>query len=247
VNVALFVTCLTDSYYPRVGEAVVRVLRHFGCDVEFPAEQTCCGQPAFNSGFHEHAAVIARRMLRVFELHETVVTPSASCAGMVKHHFAELLDDGESEQTHVHDLAARTHEFVTFLANQLGVDVARHLRFDEPITFHYPCHARGIYTLDDLTGWLGGSRDVDLRIPKNPDLCCGFGGAFAVEYPEISGAMLGDKLAEFTATGARLVICNEGGCALNMSGAAHRRGLPLRFKHLAECLAESLGLMEPQP
>ncbi|MBU0618442.1 MAG: (Fe-S)-binding protein [Planctomycetes bacterium] len=243
MKVALFVTCLTDTYYPRVGEAVVRVLRHFGCDVEFPAEQTCCGQPAFNSGFHDEAAAVARRMLRVFEPYETVVTPSASCASMVRHHFPELLADDATERAAAERLAARTHEFSTFLANELSINISKHLEFDEPITFHYPCHARGVYALDELTGWLAGAA-VDLRRPGHADLCCGFGGVFSVEFPEISGAILKDKLEELSATGARLVVCNEGGCALNMSGGAHRRGIPLRFKHLAECLAESLGLME---
>lgn len=247
MRVALFVTCVTDSYYPRVGEAVVRVLRHFGCQVEFPAEQTCCGQPAFNSGFRDEAAAIARRMLAIFEPYETVVTPSASCAGMVKEHFPDLLAADAREQAAARRLAERTHEFTSFLVNRLDVDIARHLSFDEPVTFHYPCHARGIYTLEDLVGWFAGAEAIDLRTPRHADLCCGFGGAFAVEHPEISGAMLGDKLEELAATGARLVICNEGGCALNMAGGAHRRGLPLRFKHLAECLAESLGLMEPEP
>lgn len=246
MKVALFVTCLTDSYYPRVGEAVVRVLRHFGCQVEFPAAQTCCGQPAFNSGFHDQAAAIARRMLRVFQSYETVVTPSASCATMVKQHFPELLAADARQHAAAERLAARTHEFGTFLVNQLGVDIGRHLKFAEPVTFHYPCHARGIYSLEDLVGWLGGSEAVDLRTPEQADLCCGFGGTFAIEYPEISGAMLNDKLEELAATGAKLVVCNEGGCTLNIAGGAHRRGVPLRFKHLAECLAESLGLMEPQ-
>ncbi len=246
MKVALFITCLTDSYYPRVGEAVVRVLRHFGCEVEFPPEQTCCGQPAFNSGFHDQAAAVARRMLRIFEPYETVVTPSASCAAMVKHHFAELLGDDARERAAAEQLAARTHEFAVFLTKELGIDIGRHLKFAEPITFHYPCHARGIYSLAELHGWLTAAEAVDLRTPKHADLCCGFGGVFAVEYPEISGAMLDDKLEELAATGAKLVVCNEGGCALNMTGGAHRRGLALRFKHLAECLAESLGLMEPE-
>lgn len=246
MNVALFITCLTDTYYPRVGEAVVRVLRHFGCRVEFPAEQTCCGQPAFNSGFREQAAAIARRMVRIFAPYETVVTSSASCAAMVKQHFPELLAADSQERAAAERLATRTHEFGCFLAEQLGVEIAAYLKFAEPITFHYPCHARGVYSLEDLVGWLAGGEAVDLRPPAHPDLCCGFGGVFAVEYPEISGAMLNDKLAELTATGARLVVCSEAGCALHMTGGAHRRGVSLRFRHLAECLAESLGLMEPE-
>ena len=219
MKVALFITCVTDSFFPRVGEAVVRILRHFGCTVEFPAEQTCCGQPAYNSGFHDEAAAVARRMTRVFAPYDCVVTPSASCAGMVKHHFPDLLCEygGDADGAGAR-LAGKTHEFFAFLTRILMIDVSALLKFAEPITFHYPCHARGIYALEELRGWLGGVPGVDLRVPK---------------------------LAEFTATGAKLVICNEGGCALHMSGGVHRKGLPLRFRHLAECLAESLGLMEP--
>ena len=244
MQVALFVTCITDSYYPRVGEAVVRVLRHFGCEVVFPEGQTCCGQPAFNSGFREHAAAVARRMVDVFAPHETIVTPSASCAAMVCEHFPELLADDPQQAAAAQSIAGRTHEFTTFLTRTLGVDIAQHVRIAEPVTFHYPCHARGVYRLDELQRWLNGPGVADLRTPEHPDLCCGFGGMFAVEYPQISGAMLGDKLSELAATGAQLVVCNEGGCALNMSGGAHRRGMSLRFKHIAEVLAESLGLME---
>ena len=246
MDVALFITCLTDTFYPRVGEAVVRVLRHFGCRVRFPSAQTCCGQPGFNSGFHDEAAGLIRRMVTVFADSQRVVTPSASCAAMVKQHGPELFANDPPLQTTARALATRTWEFATFLRDELHVDIASLLRFDEPITFHYPCHARDLYSLADLQGWLsGGGRDV--RVPAHPDLCCGFGGVFAVEYPELSGSMLRDKLAELADTGARLVVSNEAACTLQMSGGARRRGLPLRFKHLAECLAESLNLMEPEP
>ncbi len=245
LKVALFVTCLSDTFFPRAAEAVVRVLRHFGCEVQFPLEQTCCGQPAYNSGFHREAAALARRMIRVFEPYETVVSPSASCAAMVKQHYVTLLADEPAQRAAAEQLAAKTHEFATFLRDQLNVDLGSLLRFSEPVTFHYPCHARGIYAASDLQDWLSGVAQVDLRVPEHPDSCCGFGGAFAVENPEISGAMVNDKLSELMATGAHLVISNEGGCTLQIAGAAHRRGLPLQFKHLAECLAESLGLMEP--
>ena len=245
MKVALFVTCLTDTFFPRAGEAVVRLLRHFGCRVEFPPEQTCCGQPAYNSGFHDEAAVLARRMIEVFEPYETVVSPSASCTAMVKHHFPTLLAADAHWRDLAERMAAKTHEFVTFLRDRLDVDVAAHLRFDEPVTFHYPCHARRIYGAEDLQAWLAGADGIDLRVPRRPDMCCGFGGVFAVDYPEISGAMLNDKLDDLAATGAQLVICNEGGCTMQIAGGARRRGLPLRFKHIAECLAESLGLLEP--
>ena len=246
VEVALFVTCLTDTFFPRVGEAVVRVLRHFGCRVEFPEGQTCCGQPAFNSGFHAEAAALARRMIPVFEPYQQVVTPSASCATMVKRHFPELLANEAGWRAAAARLAAKTYEFTTFLRERLHVDIAAHLSFDEPVTFHFPCHAREEYGPDDLHNWLAHGQPADLCVPEHDDLCCGFGGVFAVDYPEISEPMLADRLEDLAASGARLVICNEGGCTLSLAGGAHRRGLPLRFRHVAECLAESLGLMEPE-
>lgn len=243
MDVGLFVTCLTDTFYPRVGQAVVRLLQHFGCKVYFPPGQTCCGQPAYNSGFHSDAACLVRRMATVFGSYDVVVTPSASCATMVRQHGPELVSANHDQPARVRRLADRTYEFCTFLRDQLEIDIAEHLTVDEPVTFHYPCHARGIYSLDDLQAWL--AKLPQLRTPQRVDLCCGFGGVFAVDYPELSAAMLDDKLAQLNETGARLVISNEAACTLQMSGRAHRRGMPLRFKHLAECLAESLGLLGP--
>ena len=148
MEVALFVTCLTDTFYPRVGEAVVRVLRHFGCRVHFPADQTCCGQPAYNSGFHAEAATLVRRMTALFATSECVVTPSASCATMVKRHGPELFADDPAAQAAASRLAEKTWEFASFLRDVLHVDIAAHLGFDEPVTFHYPCHARELYRLE---------------------------------------------------------------------------------------------------
>ncbi len=268
MHVGLFVTCLTDTFYPRVGLAVARVLRHFGCTVDFPRGQTCCGQPGFNSGFDHEAAGLVRRMAGVFEAYERVVTPSASCAAMVRQHGPELLAGDREGRAAAQRLAAKTWEFHTFLRDELRVDIAAHLRLGEPTTFHYPCHARGIYSVEDLECWLGAGREV--RVPRTSvpvslagasgsekpaavvaparaDLCCGFGGVFSVEYPEVSGAMARDKVAELAATGARRVVCNEAACALQISGAARRQGIELRLVHLAELLAESLGLLEPEP
>lgn len=244
MRVGLFITCLTDTCFPRVGEAVVRVLRHFGCRVEFPQEQTCCGQPAFNAGFHEEAAHVARRMISIFEPYEYVVTPSASCAATVQERFIDLFRDDAETAEKARRLGVRTYEFLRFLTDVLDVDVTGTLRFDEPVTFHYPCHARHSYSPGELAAWLSGG-DGGVKPPAHVDLCCGFGGTFAVEFPEVSAAMVGDRLDELTATGAQTVICNEGGCTLNLMGAAHRRGLPLRFEHMAERLARSLGLMKP--
>lgn len=247
MDVALLVTCLTDTFFPRVGEAVVRVLRHFGCRVHFPTRQTCCGQPAYNSGFEREAAAVARRLLEVFAPYEHIVTPSASCATMIARHVPELFRGDPELHDAARSLASKTCEFSTFLTRRLGVDPAAYLRLSEPVTFHYPCHARDVYTPEQLADTLLRVHAAGLRPPRRVDLCCGFGGAFAVEFAEVSAAIAADRIDDLAGTGARLVVCNEGGCTLHLAGLARRRGLPLRFRHLAELLAESLGLMEPAP
>jgi L-lactate dehydrogenase complex protein LldE len=244
MHTALFITCLTDTFYPRVGEACVRVLRHFGCDVTFPCEQTCCGQPAYNSGCAPDARAVAQRHITVFEPCETIVSPSASCVTMVRHHYPELFATSDHWRHRAEQVGQRTFEITDFLTRQLGVDLPTHLRSTTPLTYHFPCHARTIYSAETLEAWLAGPR-VTLRPPATPDLCCGFGGAFAVDLPELSTAMLDDKLNELIATGAPVVVCNEGGCGLHLGGAARRRNLNLRFTHVVELLAESLGLLEP--
>lgn len=247
MKVALFITCLSDTYFPRVGEAVTRVLRHFGCEVVFPSEQTCCGQPAYTSGFHAEARVVAQRWLELFEPYEHVVTPSASCAAMAAVHAPQLFSDQPQLRERATRMAQRVSEFSVFLTRTLGVDWSRALKLPEQTTFHYACHARQDYTAAELQGWLTAGNAERVCPPAHVDLCCGFGGVFAIDYPEISAGMLSDRLEQLRATGAQLVVCNEGGCSLNLLGGARRQGMPLRFRHLAELLAESLGLMEPAP
>jgi L-lactate dehydrogenase complex protein LldE len=242
-RVALFVACLNDTFFPRVGEAVVRVLRHVGCAVRFPADQTCCGQPAYNSGFREDAARVAERMLDVFAGEDYVVTPSASCATMLKLHLPELLAGEPARAAAAAGLAARTWEFAAFLTEVLGLRLSDLLRVRQPCTFHYGCHARPLISPQEHERVLRDALGAQLRCPAHVDLCCGFGGMFAVEFASISQAMLQDRLDELSATKVELVLCSEAGCALNLAGAAHRAGRALRFKHLAEVIAESLGLM----
>ncbi len=244
-EVALFVTCLTDTFFARVGECSVRALRHYGCRVTFPREQTCCGQPAFNSGHHDTARALALRMLDIFEPYEFVVSPSASCVAMVRH-FPELLADRPGEQAAAQRLAEKTHEFCAFLTEVLRIDLASVLRLQTSTTLHFPCHARELQSPQSLDGVLRRCGPQQYRPAQQPTLCCGFGGLFATEFPEISAAMMRDKLKDLSATQAEQVICNEAGCGLHLMGGARRGGIPLQFKHLAECLAESLGLMETQ-
>lgn len=247
MRVALFVTCLTDTFYPRVGVAVVRVLRHFGCRVEFPEGQTCCGQPAYNSGFHAEARAAARRLIGCFEGCEHVVTPSASCAAMVRDHYPELLASDAAWHRRAVSLARRVRELTEFLRDVLGVDTAPLLHIAEDVTLHYPCHARGVVAHEALASLLTAAAGPRFRPAPAADVCCGFGGVFGVEMPEISAAMMQDKLAALRDSGARTVVCNEGGCTLHLAGGAHRAGVSLRFVHLAELLAESLGLLPVEP
>ncbi|MFO0839499.1 MAG: (Fe-S)-binding protein [Phycisphaerae bacterium] len=250
-TISLFVPCLTDTFFPRVGEAAVRVLRWLGCRIRFAADQTCCGQPAFNSGFRAEAITLARRMIDVFDGEEPIVTPSASCATMVKHRFPELLCDSPGERAAAERLAARVHEFTSFITDVLGVEIGELLASrasadSVPLTtFHFPCHARELHAADAMAEMLARGLGERFRASRRATLCCGFGGLFGVEFADVSNAMMGDKLQDLLDSGAETVISNEAGCTLHLAGGARRRNLPLRFKHVAECLAEALGLMEP--
>jgi L-lactate dehydrogenase complex protein LldE len=271
MNVAFFVTCLTDTFYPRAGIAAVKVLEKLGCTVSFPREQTCCGQPMFNNGFHGEAAALARRMVAMFEPFDHVVTPSGSCAAMVHEHYAGLLADDAAYAEGARRLARNTHEFHRFLVDVLRVDLGKlGVRWPGRVTYHYACHQRGIGVkspatpdtadapLPTLRQGSAMSPEADpavrlmrqieglelLQLPR-ADQCCGFGGTFATKMPMISGAMVRDKVQCIASTGAPTCVCNEGGCTLNISGAAHREGVPVRFTTFAEIIAEGMGILPP--
>jgi len=242
-DVALFITCLTDQFYPQIGIAVTKVLERFGCRVSFPEAQTCCGQPFFNNGFHDEARELARRMIAVFEPHEYVVTPSGSCCAMVREQFSELLHDDPVWGPAMRKLTGRTYEFVEFLDKVLKVDLAGlALPAPTPITYHYTCHLRGIGVRDEGVRLLRQIGNVDFRPMAKTDQCCGFGGTFAVKYPAISGAIVEDKINCLAATGAQTLVCNDAGCTMNISGMCHRRGVNVRTKHIAELIAEAMRI-----
>ncbi len=271
MNVALFVTCLTDTFYPRAGIAAVKVLEKLGCTVAFPREQTCCGQPMFNNGFAAEAAALARRMVDIFEPYEHVVTPSGSCAAMVHDHYTRLLAEDPAYAARAARLVERTYEFHQFLVHVMRVDLRpMGVRWQGCVTYHYACHQRGIGVKSPAVADTIGAASPTLRLdsPMAPDAdpavhlmrqidgleyvqlpradqCCGFGGTFAAKMPMISGAMVRDKVHCIASTGAPTCVCNEGGCTMNIAGAAHREGVPVRFTTLAEILAEGMGLLEP--
>lgn len=236
VRVALFVTCLVDLMRPRIGFAAIRLLEAAGCDVAVPESQTCCGQPAFNSGYRREARVAARRFIEIFENAETIVSPSGSCVNMVRNHYADLFRDEPRWRERAEAIASRTYEFTEFLVDVLKVeDVGA--RYRGRITYHDSCHLlRGIRVLEQprkLLRRVDGAEFVEM---KNSDYCCGFGGAFAVKYPDISGAMVNDKVDHIVNARADTVVGCDMGCLLNIAGAVSRRGLPIKTMHIAQIL-----------
>ena len=239
-RVSLFVTCLVDQLFPAVGMAAVKVLERCGLQVDFPEAQTCCGQPAFNSGFHEEARRVARSWLRAFADSEAVVGPSGSCVAMVRNGFAELFHGQPAELAEARALAARTYEFSEFLVSVMGSeDVgAPAWQGPSPVTYHESCHlSRELKVREPARQLLRRVPGLELREMERPDDCCGFGGTFAVKFGPVSTAMGDDKLRAAAATGAGVMIACDMSCLMHLEGRARRTGVPLRCLHLAQVLA----------
>jgi L-lactate dehydrogenase complex protein LldE len=235
VRAALMVTCLGDMLYPEVGVSIVRLLRRLGVAVEFPAGQTCCGLPLFNSGYQREAAAVARRTAALFRDAAHVVVPSGSCAWMVKHEYPGLMPD-ETTKAQARELAARTHEFSQFLVRVLGeTTFASAVR--GRVTYHDSCHLlRGLHEAQSPRAILSRLGGVELLDLPGSDECCGFGGSFSVRLPEVSAAILEKKLANIEATGAACVVTCDAGCLMQIGGGLSRCGSRVRAVHLAELL-----------
>lgn len=234
---SLFVTCIVDQLYPKVGMAMADVLENVGWQVDFPEAQTCCGQPAFNTGYRKEAAEVARHFLNVFQDAEYVVIPSGSCTSMVSHHYEELFDKEPEMLARVHALQPRVWEFSKFLLEVVQVeDVGASL--DDVITFHDSCHAlREFHIKDGPRRLLSHVRGLELREMDMAEECCGFGGTFSVKFPEVSGGMVRTKIDSIVRTGARTVVGVDVSCLMQIQGALSRAGSGLRTMHLAEVLA----------
>jgi L-lactate dehydrogenase complex protein LldE len=236
LNVSLMVTCLGDALFPDVGVATVKLLRRLGVHVDFPAAQTCCGQPHFNSGYHDAARTVARHTIATFADSPLVVTPSGSCAAMVKHEYPELFHDDPWWNAKAVDLAGRTHELSDFLVNVLQVeDVGA--RFEGSVTYHMACHLQGLGVADEPLRLIHKVRGLHFVPLERYDECCGFGGSFSVRYPGISGSMVTDKATLIEKTGVDAVVATDAGCLMNIGGCLRRRGSAVRFLHLAELLS----------
>lgn len=232
-RVSIFVTCVVDQLFPQMGIAMVDVLERLGYAVEFREDQTCCGQPAFNSGFRDEARYVAQHFIDVFAGAQYIVLPSGSCASMIKHHYLELFPDDIGVR-HLHD---RVWEFSEFLLNVAGVDDVG-ARLEDVVTYHDACHSlRELGIKNGPRQLLANVRGLELREMDAAEECCGFGGTFSVKFPGISGGMARTKIESIQRTGARTLVSADPSCLMQLQGAIHRAGLPIRTMHLAEVLA----------
>lgn len=237
-RVALFVTCLVDLYRPSVGFAAVRLLEQAGCVVEVPAGQTCCGQPAYNSGEKATAKRVATQVIEAFEGYDFVVAPSGSCGGMISHHYPALFADDPAMAVRAERLAKRTYELISFLTDVCGMIAPATAKWPATATYHDSCS--GLRELDikkQPRRLLAGVEGLTLKELPNAETCCGFGGTFCVKYPDISNHLVTEKAEAIESTGADLLLAGDIGCLLNMAGKLKRRGSRIQVRHVAEVLA----------
>ena len=237
-RVALFVTCLVDFVRPSVGFATVKLLEDAGCRVEVPKAQTCCGQPAFNSGDRQDTKLIAGQVIQAFRGYDYVVVPSGSCGGMISTHYTELFEGDPDLARDAEDLASRTYELLQFLVDVMGVD-AVDANFDGQVTYHDACAGlRELGLKGQARTLLSSVAGLEIKELAETEVCCGFGGTFCVKYPEISNKMVDQKAQSVEATGADTLLAGELGCLMNIAGKLQRRGSTIHVRHVAEVLAD---------
>jgi L-lactate dehydrogenase complex protein LldE len=240
-RVALFVTCLIDLYRPTVGFAAIRLLQQAGCQVEVPRAQTCCGQPAYNSGDRATARDLAEGILDAFGGYDYVVVPSGSCGGMIKRHLPGLFADDPNLRARADALAERTFELISFLTDVLGIERLETRYAGGPVTYHDSCSALRELGIKQQPRRLLQAIGATITEMAGSEVCCGFGGTFCVKYPDISVRMVADKVRDVVATGADTVVSADLGCLLNISGRLLREGHRVRVRHAAELLAGTTG------
>jgi L-lactate dehydrogenase complex protein LldE len=240
MRVQLFHTCLVNEIDPEVGLAAVRVLERGGCDVEVPANQTCCGQPAFNAGFQDEARTVARHTIELLDRTTgPIVIPSGSCGDMLVHHYPHLFDDDPAMREKAARVATRCREFSQFLT-EIAPDAAGTLT--SRVAYHPSCHLlRGLGVRHQPVAAIEGVDGAQLMPVREQEECCGFGGLFSVKNADISSAMLDRKLDAITASGADRLLSCDLGCLLHISGGLHRRGSTIKTQHLAQFLDEAAG------
>ncbi len=240
-RVGLFVTCLVDLFRPSVGFAAVKLLTDAGCEVDVPVRQTCCGQPAYNSGDKATTEAIAQLTIAAFEAHDYVVAPSGSCAGMLKLHYPALLKGDPAWSARAAAFAAKVHELVSFLVNVRGVSTVD-ATLEARATYHDSCSGlRELGVREQPRKLLRSVKGLELVELTDADVCCGFGGTFSVKYPDISNAIVERKAEHIAAPGADMLLAGDLGCLMNMAGKLSRQGRKIAVRHVAEVLAGELS------
>jgi L-lactate dehydrogenase complex protein LldE len=244
--VSLFVTCIVDMLYPGTGVSVVEILEHLGVEVRFPMGQTCCGQPAYNAGFHDDAKAVAKQFLTAFADAEVIVTPSGSCASMIVHYYPELFKDDPEWYDRATWAADITWELTEYLVDGLGItDIGASLP-PTKVAFHQACHGYRLLGLGSQARQLVESIDgVTVTTMAHEDQCCGFGGLFAVKMPQVSGAMLDEKIEAIEGADADVIVTGDGGCITHINGGLARQNKTQRVSHVADLLAEGLRTEKP--
>jgi L-lactate dehydrogenase complex protein LldE len=238
MQVQLFVTCLGEQFFSPMLRDMVTVLERLGVECEFPEAQTCCGQPLFNSGFQSQARGLARKWIQVFDRTDGyIVSPSGSCVDMVREHYPELFPEGSAERERAERVAGRTLEFTQFLVNTLRVtDVGA--VYPHRVTYHPSCHLlRGLHARTEAKELLREVRGLELLPLPDEETCCGFGGSFSVIYPEVSRAMMENKVRNIEGSGADTVVACDAGCLMNIAGGLKKVNSPVRALHIAQILA----------
>jgi L-lactate dehydrogenase complex protein LldE len=236
-RVQLFITCLVDSFYPQTGEAIVDIFRRLNIDVDFAREQTCCGQPSFNAGLRAEARPMAEHMIRTFEKTTgEIVMPSGSCAHMIKHNYPELFADDPVWLPRAQALGKRIFEFTEYLVDCLGVtDVGA--QWNGTLTYHPSCHlSRGMNINTQPRALLANVKGTTIVELPQQEECCGFGGIFSMEHPELSAEWLKRKISNFEKTEVSTLVVAEAGCLMHIAGGLHRQKKNQKVLHIAEIL-----------
>lgn len=236
-TVTLFIQCLVDGVYPEVGEAMVRIFRRLGINLACPTTQTCCGQPAYNSGYRHEAKVAAQRFIGIFESADVIVCPSGSCVTMVRHHYPALFSSDDFWLQRTQRVAAKIFELTEYLVDILGIDDIG-AQYDGVITYHDSCHLlRNLRIQEQPRRLIRNVSNADFVEMHDSDRCCGFGGSFAFKYADISAAMVQDKVKNIIDSGADTVVGCDMGCLMNIQGMLSRKGSAIQTMHIAQLLA----------
>jgi L-lactate dehydrogenase complex protein LldE len=247
VRASLFATCIVDQIFPEVGDSTVNVLSQLGVEVDFPSKQTCCGQPAFNSGFWNEARPLAKRFLQIFEGDNYIVAPSGSCAAMVRNFYAELFNDDPDLRDKSVAIAPRVFELSEFIVDVLGIDDLSNIclnsktNMGSKTVYHPSCHlVRELHVVNQPRKLISSLPGIELVTLGESDVCCGFGGSFSVKYSDISGAMLQDKLDNIVESGASRIVSCDSSCIMHIDGGLKRQNINTRPVHIAQLMEEAI-------